>query len=128
MISRYMIVQIIVYSCEFLIFTIGIHFVITNLGILLWNFLAKLISLLMAFFMHRAWTFRHNKSGSLFVEIGKYLALFVLHLIASLLLTWLFLYFGMKAEIAKVLSDTICVAGTFYAVKTYIFQKKKIIN
>ena len=125
MISRYFMVQLGVYLVEFIFFSIGVKFVAGHGQILLVNGMVKALSLALAFSLHKYWTFVNRGNDVLFDEIGKYLALFGVHLITASALAGIILLLGAHPEVAKIGSDTICVLITYYLTKTYIFDVKE---
>lgn len=124
MISKYLLVQIAVYLFEFAIFALGLAYLSSDSDIVLLNAAAKCVALLVAFFMHKYWTFEKGGSGAVFDELGRYLLLFAFNLALSSGLTWIFLVVDFWPQAAKILADTICVIVTYYLTKNYIFNFK----
>ena len=85
-------------------------------GILFANVGAKLAAGIFAFAMHRKFTFKSDQSGSI-----KYFILLAINIpISSAVLSLIFAW-KLKPELAKIISDLICLFLTYIMTKKLVF-------
>ena len=116
---RYVLIQVIAYILEMGVFIILIKS--SLLGLLFANVGAKLTAGISAFVMHRKFTFKSDQSGSLEKQAIRYFLLLSINIpISSAVLSLIFGWIG-SPELAKFISDLICLVLTYIVSKKLVF-------
>lgn len=86
------------------------------------NIAGKSIAALVAFYAHKAFTFKHAQQESTLYQAIKYAVVVALNVPASTALLMILMYAGLEPVAAKVISDIGCVALTFWLSKFLVFK------
>lgn len=117
---RYNLVQIIAYCFDF-----GVFWVLGNLAsvdLLIANVAGKIVAGLLAFIMHKSYTFRVSDSGRTSTEAAQYFLLLFINIpLSSGVLAGLITI--LQGSVAKIASDVICVGITFTLVRIMVFRE-----
>jgi putative flippase GtrA len=116
---RYNLVQLAAYVFDFGGFWMLIN--LTAINPLIANIAGKIVAGLLAFIMHKGFTFRVGDSGRTPTEAVRYFLLLMFNIpLSSGVLAVLILF--LPSSIAKIASDAICLGITFALVRTAVFR------
>jgi putative flippase GtrA len=118
-VARYLIVQVAAYGVDYGGFLIGIGGIgFTSVTA---NVLSKSTAGLVAYFLHRLFTFRSGAEGASLSEMMKYAALLSINLpVSSAALVFLERFFA--PELAKFFADLLIVGANFVVSRHLIFR------
>ncbi len=117
--TRYVLIQVIAYILEMSAFVLLIKLSLS--GILFANVGAKLAAGIFAFAMHRKFTFKSDQSDSIKKQAARYFILLAINIpISSAVLSLIFAW-KLKPELAKIISDLICLFLTYIMTKKLVF-------
>lgn len=121
-IGKYIIIQILIYFFEISFFSIFSLYVEGTVYLLLLNIILKVLSFILAFFLHLFWTFKSNHNKKVY-QATKYLILLVTNICLTNILLFLLLnLFDDYYVILKFLTDICFVIITFLFAKIYVFK------
>jgi putative flippase GtrA len=84
---------------------------------------ARLTGGLVAFLMHRAWSFRDQQGLGLTTEAGRFIVLYVFSFCLSIGTVWLLVdVFNLNRFGSKAFADTLCFLVNFIVMKSYVFS------
>jgi putative flippase GtrA len=85
--------------------------------------LARLTGGLVAFSLHRSWSFRDQEGLGLTTEAGRFLALYVFSFCLSLGIVYALVDFaGVNRFAGKAVADTLCFVVNFFVMKLWVFS------
>lgn len=83
---------------------------------------ARLTGGLVAFVLHRLWSFKDQKGQGLGTEAGRFMALYVFSFCLSIGTVWFLVdLFGMNRYGSKAFADILCFGFNFFVMKYYVF-------
>lgn len=89
---------------------------------------ARLTGGLVAFLMHRAWSFRDQQGLGLTTEAGRFLALYVFSFCLSVGTVWLLVdHLELNRFGSKAFADTLCFVVNFVVMKLYVFSDSRSV-
>jgi putative flippase GtrA len=90
---------------------------------------ARLTGGLVAFMMHRSWSFRNQQGQGLGTEAGRFLALYVFSFVVSLGTVFVLVdLLGANRYGSKAVADILCFVVNFFVMKFYVFGDAKSLN
>lgn len=120
-IGRYGLVGLIVYACDYLVFS-GIVWAAPHAH-LAGNLLGKAAGAAVGFVLHKKFTFSWEQAGNTSSQAIGYAGLFLFNLASSSLLLWLAVdKAGINPFIAKLAIDAVVIATAFVVSRTLIYR------
>jgi putative flippase GtrA len=91
--------------------------------------IARLTGGLVAFVMHRSWSFRDQQGLGLTTEAGRFLALYVFSFCLSIAVVYgLVDVLGTNRFASKAIADTLCFVVNFIVMKVWVFNSTSAIT
>jgi putative flippase GtrA len=85
--------------------------------------LARLTGGLVAFVLHRSWSFRDQQGLGLTTEAGRFLALYVFSFCVSIATVYLLVdLLAFNRFLSKAFADTLCFVVNFIVMKVWVFS------
>lgn len=122
MFFRYIFVQALTYGVDFGVFVFLLRY--TGIGPITSNILSRISAGLVAFFIHRNFTFLASETNSIRRQAVWYSTLLLFNLPLSALVLAFFLLIGLSDVGAKVMADIVCLIVNFAISKFFVFLPK----
>lgn len=119
MFIRYLIIQVIAYGVDMGVFLVFVY--LGGLGPVISNAIGKIAAGIFAFLSHRSFTFRMDKSAHDSKQKYRYFLLLGLNVpVSSFVLAAVLLVIDYPV-VAKIISDVVIVAFSYWISKTWVF-------
>lgn len=83
---------------------------------------ARLTGGVVAFALHRAWSFRNQDGAGIGIEARRFLALYIFSFCLSLATVYVLVdLFGFNRYLSKGVADSLCFVVNFFVMKFYVF-------
>jgi putative flippase GtrA len=112
-------------ASDWLVFTL-ISWLFPQLDVVFAQAPARLTGGVVAFVLHRMWSFKNQEGQGLGTEAGRFMALYVFSFCLSLATIYVAVDFlGLNRFIGKGFADALCFVVNFFVMKYYVFADAK---
>jgi putative flippase GtrA len=120
--SAYMSVAGLSAVSDWLVFTL-ISWLTPERDVVFAQAVARLTGGLVAFLLHRSWSFRDQQGLGLGTEAGRFLALYAFSFTLSLATVYVLVdLLGFNRFLSKAFADTLCFVVNFFVMKLWVFN------
>jgi putative flippase GtrA len=114
-------------ASDWLVFT-AISWFFPNADVVFAQGPARLTGGLVAFVMHRLWSFKDQEGQGLGTEAGRFMALYVFSFCVSIGTVYVLVdMFGANRYASKAVADILCFVVNFFVMKYYVFADAKTL-